>query len=387
MLERCTVGEIPRKPHTAFRSPEGGLYREHCLTREGFGGGYTISYHHGQPTGDVALEAVSLPRLFSTAARGDQVLARRHLRTLDVPPGPDLASARTLLLHNADCGLSVAQPEGSGSDFFINGDADELFFLFRGAGVLESLYGPLPVRANDYVWVPCGMPYRFRFDAGETRLLIIEGTPEIGIPAHYRNVIGQLTMEAPYSHRDFRRPTTLPESDGDGPWRVLIKRSGQVTAATWGHFPLDAVGWDGTVYPVAFNILDFQPKVGLVHLPPPVHTTFSAAGFVVCSFVPRPLDFHPEAVPCPFAHSSVHADEVLFYVSGNFTSRRGIEAGSISLHPAGLPHGPHPGAYEGSIGHHHTDELAVMLDTFRPLQLTTHASAVEDPNYPTSWAG
>jgi homogentisate 1,2-dioxygenase len=388
MLERQTVGEVPPKPHIIFRDAEGRLRYEHCFTRRGFDTGYTILYHRRPPTAEVAValrEEGGGAAALQPQAAPPQPLARRHLLTSDVAPAPDLPRARTPLLFNDDVILSIARPTGNTEELFVNGDADELFFVHRGGGLLETAFGPLAFREGDYVWVPCGAPYRVRFDGAENHLLIIEGRDELGIPPYYRNDVGQFKLDAPYSHRDFRRPTTLPAPE-EGAASMLVKKEGLLSRLSLSHSPFDVVGWDGTVYPFAFSIYDFQPKTGLVHLPPPVHTTFAAAGFVVCSFVPRKLDTHPQAIPCPYAHSSVHADEVLFYVRGNFASRRGVGPASISVHPAGVPHGPHPGAYEGSIGATETEELAVMLDTFRPLRFTTAALALEDPNYPLSWA-
>lgn len=389
MLDRHTLGEIPPKPHITFRDAEGRLYYEHCFTRRGFDTGYTILYHRRPPTAEVGLrlwEEGRGPHALRPEPAPPRALARRHLLTQEVAPGPGLLQARTPLLFNEDVILSVARPSEGGPELFANGDGDELWYLFRGGGELETLFGRLAFREGDYVWIPCGTPYRARFDGSNNHLLIIEGRGEIGIPGHYRNDVGQLKLDAPYSHRDFRRPTALLETEDGQSVTLVVKKSDTLSHLSLSHSPFDVVGWDGTVYPFCFNIRDFQPKVGLVHLPPPVHTTFQAPGFVVCSFVPRLLDFHPQAIPCPYAHSSVHADEVLFYVSGDFTSRRGVGPGSISVHPSGVPHGPHPGAYEQSIGARRTEELAVMLDTFRPLQFTTAALAVEDPDYPTSWA-
>jgi homogentisate 1,2-dioxygenase len=388
MLERQVVGEIPPKHHIAFRDAEGRLRYEHCFTRRGFDAGYTIFYHRRPPTAEVAVGLREQGRgawALRPEPAPETPLARRHLLSGDVAPAVALLDARTPLLFNEDVTLSVARPTASDADLFVNGDGDELFFVFRGGGVLETAFGPLPFREGDYVWVPRGAPYRIRFDGEENFLLVIEGRDEIGIPTYYRNDVGQFKLDAPYSHRDFRRPTSLMATE-DGPATLVVKKGDLLTRFALSHSPFDVVGWDGTVYPFAFSIHDFQPKTGLVHLPPPVNTTFEASGFVVCSFVPRMLDTHPQAIPCPYAHSSVQADEVLFYVSGNFTSRRGVGPASISVHPAGVPHGPHPGAYEASIGATRTEELAVMLDTFRPLRYTTAALAIEDINYPTSWA-
>jgi homogentisate 1,2-dioxygenase len=389
MLDRMTLGDIPPKPHIAFRDNKGQIYYEHCFTRRGFDTGYTILYHRRPPTSE------SETGLYEGEGGADALLpveaptpplARRHLLTADVPSAPDLLRARTPLLFNEQVTLSVARPMGGSDVLFANADGDELFFIFRGSGTLETAFGRLPFREGDYVWVPCGAPYRVRFEGTENHLLLIEGRPEIGIPPYYRNDVGQLKLDAPYSHRDFRRPLELISQE-IGATTLIVKRGDALSSISLSYAPFDVVGWDGSVYPIAFSIHDFQPKTGLVHLPPPVHTTFQAPGFVVCSFVPRLLDFHPQAVPCPYAHSSVHADEVLFYVNGDFTSRRGVGSGSISVHPSGVPHGPHPGAYERSIGAKRTEELAVMLDTFQPLKYTPEALAVEDPKYPTSWAG
>lgn len=383
MLDRMTLGEIPPKPHIAFRDGEGRIRFEHCFTRRGFDTGYTILYHRRPPTAEVGMREEDA-RAIRPVEAPPRPLARRHLLTGEVAPGPDLLRARVPLLFNDEVTLSVARPQAGGEELFVNADGDELFFVFRGSGTLETAFGPLAFREGDYVWIPCGAPYRARFDGAENHLLLVEGRPEIGIPPYYRNDVGQLKLDAPYSHRDFRRPTALPEPE-ERPVTLIVKRGDALSRISLSHAPFDVVGWDGTVYPVAFSIHDFQPKTGLVHLPPPVHTTFQGTGFVVCSFVPRLLDFHRQAVPCPYAHSSVHADEVLFYVNGDFTSRRGVGPASISVHPSGVPHGPHPGAYERSIGATRTEELAVMLDTFRPLKFSTAALAVEDPNYPTSW--
>jgi len=284
--------------------------------------------------------------------------------------------------------LGVVKPTESPQRYFSNGDGDELFFVTQGSGYVDSVYGVLPFREHDYILIPKSTPYRLRLADDRGTLLFFEGRPRLGIPSDYRNRWGQLTDYAPYSHRDFRLPQELlavePEQRSR-PFELVVKASDELTIHRYKHFPLDVVGWDGVLYPVAFNIHDYQPKTGLVHLPPTIHTTFSGEGFVVCSFVPRKVDYHEKAIPCPYAHSSVDMDEVLYYVAGDFTSRKGIRPESISLHPQGVTHGPHPGTYEKSIGTERTNELAVMCDTHEPLRLTTVAAGLEDKDYHTSW--
>ncbi len=306
-----------------------------------------------------------------------------------MPPGGDFLTGRKTLLIGDDLHVGVCKPTEPAGCFFSNGDGDELYFVTDGSGTLESVCGILPFRRHDYLLIPKSTPYRLHLEGNRGTFLVFEGRPNLGIPSDYRNRWGQLTDYAPYTHRDFRLPTEMLQFDaarhGPGPYEVVIKRSDTLSIHQYKHWPHDIVGWDGAVYPVAFNIHDFQPKTGLVHQPPTIHTTFAGNGFVICSFVPRMVDFHEKAIPCPYGHASVDMDEVMYYVEGNFTSRKGIEPESISLHPAGVHHGPHPGMYEKSIGTRHTGELAVMSDTCKPLRMTTEAEALEDKNYHMSW--
>jgi homogentisate 1,2-dioxygenase len=294
--------------------------------------------------------------------------------------------ARVPLLFNGDVVLSLATPSAPDPVYVRNGDADELWFVQEGGGVLRSPLGDLAFERDDYVYVPRGLLHRVLPGDGPQRWLVVEAAGGARLPAHWRNETGQLRMDASLSHRDFRRVALAAPRD-EGIRELVVKRGGSWHGFTLEGSPLDVVGWDGALYPFAVAILAFQPRTGLVHLPPTVHGTFALRGALLCSFVPRPLDFHPEAIPCPYPHASVDVDEVLFYVRGEFTSRRGVGAGSISLHPAGVMHGPHPGAYEGSLGARSTDEVAVMLDCYAPLQRTTEALAVEDSSYDTSFAG
>ena len=389
MLHRHTIGRIPAKPHTAFYDENDKLLMEVCVTREGFHGPYTILYYKTPPTDEFAVERIALPGFCPVTAIDDQALHRRHIRSQDIKPGGDFLTGRKTLLINADMHVGVSKPAEPAQRFFSNGDGDELYFVNEGAGRLESLYGILPFRKHDYVLIPKSTPYRIHFDGDKGTLLVFEGRPKIGIPSEYRNAYGQLTDYAPYSHRDFRLPTELLKFDaarhGKPPYSLVVKQSDTLSVHQYQHFPHEVVGWDGAIYPVAFNIHHYQPKTGLVHLPPTIHTTFAGNGFVVCSFVPRMTDFHEKAVPCPYGHASVDMDEILYYVEGNFTSRKGITPESISLHPQGVPHGPHPGQYAKSIGTKRTDELAVMCDTYKPLRLTTEAAAIEDKNYHLTW--
>lgn len=380
MLERRAFGELPRKPHTVLRGPANALRYEECVTRAGFDGPYTMLYHERRP--HEATPTSSTHGWATQVGSPARSLTRRHLRTFEQRKraAPAL-EARVPLLQNADLVLSVLAPQLADPAYFVNADADELFFIREGGGVLQTQFGPLPFGASDYLCLPRGLLHRFIPDATlRQEWLVIESFGPISLPSQYRNQTGQLRMDAPYSHRDFRVPAWAGPCD-EGLRELVVKRESNFFGFRYAHSPLDLIGWDGTYYPVAFSILDFQAKVGLVHLPPNVHATFALPGALVCSFVPRPLDYHPQAVPCPYPHSSVDIDEVIYYVRGNFSSRRGVSPGSISLHPAGIPHGPHPGAYEDSPGASRTEELAVMLDCARPLQLTEAALALDDPAY------
>jgi homogentisate 1,2-dioxygenase len=383
MLDRVVQGDVPRKHHIAFRDAEGRLLFEEAFTQAGFEGPYTLAYHRNRPHAQHAAPAAhgwEAPR-----SAGPLALAKRHYRTTQVAAraGPAV-DARTPLFFNADVVVSLVTPTVEDPVYLANGDGDELHYVFEGGGLLRSTLGDLRFEKDDYVFVPRGLVHRIIPDPGPQRWLSFECSGAVHLPRQWRNEVGQLRMDAPFSHRDFRR-VQLREPQDEGIRECVVKRGGAFHGLRWDHSPLDVVGWDGSVYPFAFPILNFQPRAGLVHLPPTWHGTFATRGALICSFVPRVLDFHPEAVPCPYPHSSVDCDEILFYVRGNFTSRRGVGPGSISLHPAGVMHGPHPGAYEGSIGATRTDELAVMMDATLPLAITPAALAVEDPGYMESF--
>ncbi len=406
MIDRIVAGEVARKHHIQLRGPEGELRFEECFTRDGFDGPYTILYHlrrphthtlsaaqHGwaPPAAAAATPAAIAAIAGNTAVAAsaaplvdNRPLAKRHYVTEQLPGrGGPAIDARVPLLYNEDVISGVAYPDADDPVYSANGDGDELIYIHRGGGTLRTQLGELAFGAGDYVFVPRGMIHRFLV-SGVQHWFWLQLSGGLHVPKQWRNDVGQLRMDAPYSHRDFRRPVFTGPSD-DGLRDLVIKQGDRWHGFRYHDAPLDVVGWDGTVYPWAFPILDFQPRVSSVHLPPTWHGTFAARGVLVCSFVPRPVDFHPEAIPCPYPHSSTHCDEIIFYCDGNFTSRRGVGPGSISHHPMGIPHGPHPGSYEKSIGATRTDELAVMLDTYRPLRTAAAAFGIEDPAYQDSF--
>jgi homogentisate 1,2-dioxygenase len=387
MIDYRSQGELPRKPHTVFRKPTEGIYYEHCFTRDGFDGAFSVLYHRNPPQnhGDAQPLAEPLwPRV--AEAQPQPHLRRRHVRSQDIQPAGTPTTGRVPLWFNEDLTVGVLKPVASDADFFFaNGDADELFFVHEGGGELLSWFGNLAFGRGDYVVVPRGVVHRFLLDGGPQHWLWMECKTNLRPPQQYRNPAGQLRMDAPYTHRDFRAPKLSLDSDVGGPRQVVSKRREMFARHAVPHDVLDVVGWDGFVYPTAFSIHRFSPKIGQVHLPPTVHGTFATGGSLICSFVPRMVDFGEGAIPCPYPHSNAQVDEVIFYCDGDFTSRRGVGAGSLSYHPAGVVHGPHPGAYEASIGSREAKELAVMLDTFQPLRITTQGAALEASDYDRSW--
>lgn len=384
MLERIVRGEVPAKHHIAFRDGSGALRHEECITRDGFEGPYTIAYHVQRPhTHRPAESPHGWP---APEALPPGPLRKRHFRTQSMTRRAGApVDARTPLFFNDDVVLSVAFPDADDPVYVVNGDGDDCIFVHSGGGVVRSILGDLPFGPDDYVVIPKGIPHRIELTPGVAQhWFIVECRGGLHLPKQWRNEVGQLRMDAPYCHRDFR-PVDFRGPLDESIRTVVVKRRDRFHAFELDHSILDVVGWDGSVYPFAFPILAFQPRAGLVHLPPTWHGTFATRGALICSFVPRMVDFHPEAIPCPYPHSSVDCDEVLFYSRGNFTSRRGVGPGSVSYHPMGVPHGPHPGAYEGSIGSRDTSELAVMLDTARPLEATPFVMPVEDPSYQRSF--
>jgi len=389
MIDRQAMGLLPDKPHTTLRDASGQLFYEEMHTRGGFGGPFTYFYHRYPTTSheEVGLSTRGY-RPPEAPADTSSPLRRRLYLSDRVPKGGQVIDARLPVFWNSDVTVILGRPTESDDSYFANGDGDELWFIHEGKAKLESVCGWLDVTAGDYVWVPRSLIHRWHLETHELRLMCLEAHTGIVIPDEFRNPVGQLRMDAPYTHRDFVRPKgpiATADQVQDGPKQLLVKKGGVYTQYRLERPPMDVVGWDGFVYPWAFSIEKYQAKTGLIHLPPTIHSTFASAGFLVCSFVPRVTDTHPNAIPCPYPHSSVDCDELILYLRGNFTSRRGVGPGAISLHPAGIAHGPHPGAYEASIGAKRTDELAVMMDTFKPLKPTAQAALLEDPAYHDSW--
>lgn len=382
MLHYHRLGNVPHKRHTQFRAPDGGLYREHLMGTRGFSGPYSLLYHLRHPT---RVKQVDRLGAIGVDAAADQTLRHYHLKTRDLESHGDPIEGRIPLLFNDDVILSVARPNQPMEYFFRNGEKEELHFIHEGRGRFQTIFGSLPFRKGDYVVMPRGTTYRMLPEDGELRFLVFESPAPFEPPKRYRNEFGQLMEHSPYCERDIGRPDELEIFDELGQFEVRIKAHGELVSYILDHHPLDVVGWDGCLYPCTLNIEDYEPKTGRIHLPPPTHQTFQGEGFVVCSFVPRKYDYHPEAIPVPYNHSNVNSDEVLYYCNEEFMSRKGVEYGSITLHPAGIPHGPHPGVVESSLGKEETSELAVMMDTFRPLKVTKAALGFEDSDYPWSW--
>ncbi len=377
------LGNIPHKRHTQFRQPDGSVYHEELMGTHGFSGVQSLLYHLRPPT---QVQKILLEKKADISCEDPGPLRHRHLRTAIAAKGGDAVEARIPLMVNADVCISVAQPTASMPYWYRFAHGDEAIFIHDGSGVLESQFGTLRYRAGDYLVIPTGVLWRILPDRDiEQRMLVVEAYGHIEPPKRYLNRYGQFLEHSPYCERDIRPPDELITHDEEGEFEVRVKARDWITSYLYRHHPLDVVGWDGHLWPFAFNIEDFEPITGRIHQPPPVHQTFDGPGFVLCSFVPRLFDYHPLAIPAPYNHSNVDSDEVIYYVKGNFMSRKGIERASITVHASGIPHGPHPGMYEGSIGKERTDELAVMIDTFRPLRLTTNAVALEDKDYAYSW--
>ncbi len=377
------MGAVPHKRHTIYRQPNGQLYHEEVMGIHGFAGIQSILYHIHPPTEVHEYESLGPA---TVEYEEGAPLHHRHFLTGGAPAGGDAVEARVPIAGNSDVVLYVARPDRPMEYWYKHASGDDVLFIHDGTGVLESQFGRLRYRPGDYLVIPTGVMWRVLPDQGsEQRMFVIEAYGHIDPPKRYLNNYGQFLEHSPYCERDIRPPDELVTVDEPGEYEVRVKARGVITRFLYHNHPMDVVGWDGHLWPYAFNIEDFEPITGRIHQPPPVHQTFDGPGFVVCSFVPRLFDYHPEAIPAPYNHSNVDSDEVLYYVEGNFMSRKGIERASITVHPNGIPHGPHPGTYEGSIGKKETLELAVMVDTFRPLQIAKAAQPMEDGNYPYSW--
>jgi homogentisate 1,2-dioxygenase len=378
-----TLGSIPHKRHTQFRKPDGGLYSEQLFSTEGFSNDYSLLYHVHPPTQIIKTEK---PVDVSPQIAEERMLQHRSFEGFNVRPAADYLDSRVPVLVNNDVHIVLAAPQQSMQNYYYkNTDADEMIFVHEGSGVLHTMYGELSFGYGDYLVIPRGTIYQIRFETGANRLFIVESFSPIRFPKRYQSKYGQLLEHAPFCERDIRAPKNLATHDEKGDFIIRAKKKGILYNLHYGTHPFDVVGWDGCCYPYAFSIHDFEPITGRVHQPPPVHQTFEAHNFVVCSFVPRLFDYHPQAIPAPYNHSNIDSDEVLYYVDGDFMSRKNVTKGMITLHPAGIPHGPHPGTVEKSIGAKETKELAVMVDTFHPLMLTKQALEIENEGYVMSW--
>lgn len=377
------LGKIPPKRHTQFRKESGDLYYEQLFGTEGFHGFSSLLYHVHRPT---MVKSVKEFKDLTPVPAVNKNITSRMLKGFNVAPKDDFLESREIVLFNNDLNIALAAPKKSmNSYFYKNADADEVIFIHEGSGKLRTMLGNIPFSYGDYLVVPRGMIYQIEFETEKNRLFIVESFSPIYTPKNYRNKFGQLLEHSPFCERDFRAPSELETHDELGSFTIRIKKENMLHELEYASHPFDVVGWDGYNFPYAFSIHDFEPITGRVHQPPPVHQTFEAHNFVICSFVPRMYDYHPLSIPAPYNHSNIDSDELLYYVDGDFMSRNHVEKGYISLHPGGIPHGPHPGAYERSIGQTETKELAVMVDTFRPLKLTQAAVDMEDDSYATSW--
>ncbi|MBQ0769588.1 MAG: homogentisate 1,2-dioxygenase [Bizionia sp.] len=377
------LGKIPPKRHTQFRKPDGSLYAEQLFGTIGFDGMSTNSYHEHRPT-----QVKEIRKQYNVApkiAKENHIQSYRF-RGFQIKPENDYLESRKTVLTNSDCSIILAAPKQLQTEYFYkNTDADELIFIHRGTGKLRTHLGNLDFKYGDYLLVPRGIIYKIDFDTEDNRLFIVESRRPIYTPKRYRNYFGQLLEHSPFCERDLRQPQELETHNETGDFVIKVKKQDDIFEMVYATHPFDVVGYDGYNYPYAFSIHDFEPITGRIHQPPPVHQTFETDAFVVCSFVPRLYDYHPDSIPAPYNHSNIDSDEVLYYVDGDFMSRNDIDAGHISLHPAGIPHGPHPGATERSIGKTKTDELAVMVDTFKPLKVTEEAIKIADEEYFKSW--
>lgn len=378
------LGSIPHKRHTQFRKTDGSLYAEQLFSTEGFSNDYSLLYHTYAPTLIVSCDD---PIDVTPIVAEEKMLKHRSFEGFNVKPEADFLDSRKAVLVNQDCHIVLAAPQKSMTDYFYkNADADEMIFVHEGSGVIKTCYGELNFSYGDYIVLPRGTIYQIHFNDEKNRLFIVESFHPIRYPKRYTSRNGQLMEHAPFCERDIRGPENLITKDEKGDFIIKTKKKGLLYGIHYGTHPFDVIGWDGCCYPFIFSIHDFEPITGRVHQPPPVHQTFETDAFVVCSFVPRLYDYHPLSIPAPYNHSNIDSDELIYYVDGDFMSRKHVTKGMITLHPGGIPHGPHPGTVEKSIGAKETKELAVMVDTFKPLQLTKVGLEIENEGYVMSWA-
>lgn len=378
-----TRGEVPKKRHIVMRKPDGELYAEELVSSEGFSDVYSIVYHNYPPTQVLKIDE---PIDVTPDIIIDKNLQNRAFKGFKVAPVDDYIESRKIVLTNDDINIILAAPKKSMDDYFFkNAQCDEMVFIHKGSGTLLSVYGVLSFQEGDHVIIPRGTIHQFHFNGDDNKLFIVESNQPLRFPKRYMNKAGQLLEHSPFHERDITTPEKLISYDETGDFLVKIKRSNMIYPYHYKTHPFDAIGWDGYLYPYTFSIYDFEPITGRIHQPPPVHQTFETNAMVTCAFVPRLYDYHPESIPAPYHHSNIDSDELLYYVDGDFMSRNNIEKGQITLHPMGIPHGPHPGAIEKSIGKKETNEYAVMVDTFKPLKLTSAALKIEDKDYYKSW--
>jgi homogentisate 1,2-dioxygenase len=377
------LGKIPKKRHTTFKKEDGSLYQEELFGTAGFAGMSSLIYHLYPPT--VVSEIKKIKDLTPKVAEEKNMKAL-SFKGFSLQPEEDFLESRKILFVNNDMKIGLAAPKAFSKDYFYrNGDSDEMLFIHVGSGTLRTMYGNLEFKYGDYLIIPKGTTYQIDFDTEDNRILFIESKGAITTPNRYRNNYGQLLEHSPFCERDFRLPKDLKTHDEKGKFKILSKKQDVLWEYTHENHPFDVVGWDGFNYPYAFSIHDFEPITGRIHMPPPIHQTWEAPGYVVCSFVPRMYDYHPEAIPSPYHHSNIDSEELLYYVDGDFMSRNDIDKGQITLHPGGIPHGPHPGAIERSVGKERTEELAVMIDPFNPVMITEEAMNLEVDDYYKSW--
>ena len=377
------AGKIPSKRHVVFRQANGNLYHEELFGTEGFAGMSSLVYHLYPPT--LVKEHGKAYSVRPEVAIEDNLQARSYLG-YDIEPNADYIKSRKTLFVNDDMTIGLAAPSKSLTEYFFkNADADEMIFIHKGSGTLKTMYGHINFEYGDYIIIPRGTVYQLHFTTQDNKLLIVESHGPIETPTRYRNNYGQFLEHSPFCERDFKLPQGLETIDEQGDFLIQIKKRGLIYPYIYGNHPFDLVGWDGYCYPYAFSIFNFEPITGRIHLPPPIHQTFQGKNFVICSFVPRLYDYHPDAIPAPYHHSNIDSDELLYYVDGDFMSRNNIQKGQITLHPGGIPHGPHPGAIERSIGKPATNELAVMIDPFNPVKITKDAMDYELKDYYQSW--
>ncbi len=377
------LGKVPRKRHVQYRKPDGGLYAEQLVSTEGFADDYSLVYHTHPPT-----LVSQIDEEFSVAPEVaiEKNMQHRSFKGFNVKPEADYLKSRVPVLVNNDVYMNLAAPSKSMNDYFFkNSQASEMILVHKGSGTLHTMYGKIPFSYGDHLIIPRGVIYKLEFETEENRLVVVESFGPFRFPKRYLSKNGQLMEHSPFYERDIRPPEELETNDEKGDFLVMIKRDDMIFPYHYATHPFDLIGWDGYHYPFAISIHDFEPITGRLHMPPPIHQTFDGQNFVTCAFVPRLYDYHPESIPAPYNHSNVDSDEVLYYIDGEFMSRKHVEQGQITLHPTGIPHGPHPGAVEKSIGQKETNELAFMLDTFNPLKITKQALELEDEDYYKSW--